>query len=459
MLMFLDAGLVCIAFIFAYFLRFRVLLFITPATIPEIEVYLRVLIFVVLIWLAIFNFVGVYDPKKSAPIDQSASVFVGGLLSSVLLVGLMFLYKEYWFSRLVLFYAWLFSFLFISASRYIIDIISNLLKRHGFFRKKVIVFGASEIGQNFVEKILKYPKIGYDIVGYFDDKIKEKSFGGIPVFSEVNEIKKMVEKKEVDDIVFASKELLSAETILNIISEYETRDVEFKIIPGVLEIMESRVELDAIGGMPLVTITKSKLTGFNLTLKRTFDIFVSSLLIIFLSPLMLLIVLAIKIDSQGPAFFKQKRIGRGGVPFMMHKFRSMIKGAEEMVSPLAHFYEVEGKTYKIKDDTRITRIGRVLRKFSLDELPQLFNVFKGDMSLVGPRPQVEAELEKYGCYYEKLMVSPGITGLWQVSGRAELSFEDRIRLDIYYIENWSLWLDLKILLRTIPAVFSTGGAY
>ncbi len=459
LLMFMDALLVSIAFIFAYYLRFRVLLFITPATIPHINLYLRVLIFVVLIWLAILNFVGLYDPKRLSPIDQAASAFIGGAFSSVLLMGLMFLYREYWVSRLVLIYAFFLSFVFITASRYIIDVISVFLRKLGFSRKKVIVFGASEIGRNFVDKIIKDRSVGYDIVAYFDDKIKMSEINGIPIISNMDKIKEKVERKEVDVLVFASKELLSAEAILDIVSEYETKDVEFKIIPGVLEIMESRVELDAIAGMPLVTITKSKLTGLNLSIKRVFDIVVSSVLIMLFSPLMLLIALAIKIDSKGPVLFKHKRVGRGGEMFTMYKFRSMIEGAEEMVPPLAHFYEEEGKTFKVKKDLRITRVGRVLRKISLDELPQLFNVFIGEMSLVGPRPQVEAEMKKYGCYYEKLMVNPGITGLWQVSGRAELSFEDRIRLDIYYIENWSLWLDFKILLRTIPAVFLTGGAY
>ena len=459
LLMLLDAALVCLSFIFAYYLRFRVLIFITPTSIPEIELYLRPLVFAVLIWLAILNFAGLYDPKKVAPIDQAASAFIGGAFSGVFLVGLMFLYREYWFSRLLLIYAWLLSFGFISASRYMLEIISGVFKKIGYFRKNVVVFGTSSVARNFVEKIKKNKGIGYDIIFYFDDKSRAKKLDGIKVFNSFKKIKKMVVDRDIDVMVFDSKEILSTEKVLDIISEYETKDIEFKVIPGVLEIMESRVELDAIGGMPLVTIAKSRLTGFNLLLKRIFDFVFSLILVIISSPLMLLIALAIKIDSDGPVLFRQKRIGRGGKPFKMFKFRSMVKGAERLGTPLSYLYKVEGKTYKRKDDPRITRVGKLLRKFSLDELPQLLNVVTGEMSLVGPRPKVEAELEEYGSYYEKLMITPGITGLWQVSGRAELSFEDRIRLDIYYIENWSLWLDLKILLRTVPAVFSTGGAY
>jgi exopolysaccharide biosynthesis polyprenyl glycosylphosphotransferase len=202
------------------------------------------------------------------------------------------------------------------------------------------------------------------------------------------------------------------------------------------------------------------LFGVNLVLKRTMDIVLSLLGLLLLSPLFAVIALLIKLESPGPVIFKQERIGRGRTPFTMFKFRSMCVDAEVLKAQLAALNEARGPLFKIQHDPRLTRIGRVIRKYSLDELPQLWNVLKGDMSLVGPRPPVQSEVEQYSAEaYKRLEIRPGITGLWQVSGRSNLSFDEMLKLDIYYIWNWSLSQDLKILLRTFPIVFSGQGAY
>ena len=247
---------------------------------------------------------------------------------------------------------------------------------------------------------------------------------------------------------------------MKIIEQCETQHAEFQYVPRMLDIIESRISSDEIVGVPLITVKEIKLYGLNAFLKRSFDLISSSLLIVLLSPLFLVIAVLIKLDSKGGVFFRQKRIGQGGKEFFLYKFRSMIDGAEGLINKIADKNEADGPIFKIKEDPRITGAGKFLRRFSLDELPQIFNVFTGRMSMVGPRPPLPTEVKKYNeWHWKRLRVSVGITGLWQVSGRSQLPFDEMIKLDIFYIENWSLWLDIKILLKTIPVVISSKGAY
>jgi exopolysaccharide biosynthesis polyprenyl glycosylphosphotransferase len=242
--------------------------------------------------------------------------------------------------------------------------------------------------------------------------------------------------------------------------ECESEGVEFKLVPGILELIASRISTDDIGGIPLLTIKEIGLQGFNALIKRISDVTVSLAALLLISPLMILAAAAIKLESRGPVFFSQERTGKDGKIFNLYKFRSMVQGAESQFEKIVAQKGGNIIRFKAKDDPRITRIGKVIRKLSIDELPQLINVLIGDMSLVGPRPPVPIEVDRYSAWHKKrLRVRPGITGLWQVSGRSELPFEDMIRLDIYYIENWSLWMDFRIVLRTIPTVIFGSGAY
>jgi exopolysaccharide biosynthesis polyprenyl glycosylphosphotransferase len=231
-------------------------------------------------------------------------------------------------------------------------------------------------------------------------------------------------------------------------------------VPDLLQLALSRVDIEDLGGIPIIGVKEISITGWNLAFKRASDIVLSLAVLIFLSPLLLLISVAIKLDSPGPALFKQVRVGKGGRRFICYKFRSMRQGAEEERPQLADLDEVVGPIFKIRHDPRCTRVGRFLRRTSLDELPQLYNVLRGEMSLVGPRPPIPLEVEQYQEWHRKrLEVSPGMTGLWQVSGRSQLTFDEMCLLDIYYLENWSPLLDLKIALKTIPAVLAGRGAY
>jgi exopolysaccharide biosynthesis polyprenyl glycosylphosphotransferase len=220
------------------------------------------------------------------------------------------------------------------------------------------------------------------------------------------------------------------------------------------------MDVDDLGGVPMIGVKEISITGWRSFTKRAIDFTIALIGLIILSPLMFLIALAIKLDSPGPVLFRQIRVGKEGRHFVLHKFRSMREGAEEEQQKLTDLNEAEGPVFKIRHDPRCTRLGRFLRRTSLDEIPQLYNVLRGEMSLVGPRPPIPAEVEQYEEWHKRrLEVSPGMTGLWQVSGRSELTFDEMVLLDIYYIENWSAALDTEIFLRTIPKVIFGNGAY
>jgi exopolysaccharide biosynthesis polyprenyl glycosylphosphotransferase len=244
------------------------------------------------------------------------------------------------------------------------------------------------------------------------------------------------------------------------IAELRDIDVDVHVSSGLFEVMTRRVFVREIGGVPLITVKGLSLSRANLLTKRIFDLLVAGAVVILGAPIWIVIMVLIKVTSPGPIFFGQERIGRYGEPFEMLKFRSMVDDAEERLTALEDENEASGPLFKMKDDPRITSIGGWMRKYSVDEFPQLINVLKGEMSLVGPRPPLPRETTEYTEYHwRRLEVVPGMTGLWQVSGRSSLTFEEMVRLDVFYIENWSVGLDLSLIMRTIPAVVFAKGAY
>ena len=248
--------------------------------------------------------------------------------------------------------------------------------------------------------------------------------------------------------------------ILSIIAQCERRNVTARIVPDIFQMSLSRVEIDDLNGIPLIGIREISFSRWGLMLKRAIDETFAAIGLIILSPVLVAVAVAIKLDSPGPILFRQVRVGKNGRHFVLHKFRSMRVGAEQEQEKLAGLNEATGPLFKIRDDPRLTRVGKFIRRTSLDELPQLYNVLRGEMSLVGPRPPLPKEVEQYQEWHKKrLEIAPGLTGLWQVSGRSELTFDEMVLLDIYYIENWSPILDTSITLRTIPRVLFGDGAY
>lgn len=441
-----DAILINLSFVLAYYFRFNILSFVGDESVKSIDQYGGVLIIVTILWLAVFNLVGFYKETHSYPlIDRLAKVIWGISLASILLFALLFVYRGFWFSRLLIFNSWWIAIVLIGFSRTITTLFRNLLYKRGIGLKRVLILGEDDISNALYNKILKERSLGYFPVGFID--------------ADPLNIKQAIVDKKVDELIIASLNL-SHKIILDIITECEVLNIKFKIVPGMLELIASRVDVDEIGGIPLITIAEIGLSGIKALIKRSFDIIVSLVLLILLLPLFFVVAIFIKIDSVGGVLFSQKRVGKNGKLFDCLKFRSMVNDAPKLKEQLMEKSEATGHIFKIKKDPRITRVGNYIRRFSIDELPQLFNVLRGDMSLVGPRPPLPPEVEKYTSWHRKrLRITPGITGPWQVSGRSLLPFEDMVRLDIYYIENWSLWLDLKILARTIPAVLFSTGAY
>jgi exopolysaccharide biosynthesis polyprenyl glycosylphosphotransferase len=457
-----DALLIVFSFILAYFIRFKVLVFITPSSMPIFEKYSSILIFVTLLWLAVFKLVGLYENKKyTAFVDEVAVLFWGISASTLLLLGLLFLYRELWFSRLVILNVWWIAFLLLGALRLLILLGGRLAHYRGIGLRSTLILGAGEIGQTLAGKMVKDRGLGYRVVGFLDDDPVKlgKLYYDTPVLGDLARAGEVIKKRKVDEVIIASADI-PAEKTLDIITECERFGVEFKIVPGILELIASRVDVDELAGVPLLTVSEIRLKGFNAILKRSMDILLAVLGLIILSPLLLLAAVLVKLTSPGPIFYAQERIGLDGKPFLIFKFRSMVDGADQLISRIADRSEALGHLFKMKEDPRTTPLGRLMRRFSIDELPQLLNVLLGQMSLVGPRPPLPREVDKYNSWQMKrLRVRPGITGPWQVQGRSHLPFDDMVRLDLYYIENWSLWLDLKILLRTVPVVLSCSGAY
>jgi exopolysaccharide biosynthesis polyprenyl glycosylphosphotransferase len=312
-----------------------------------------------------------------------------------------------------------------------------------------------------MRSILARPDLGYRPIGFVDDDPKKQvtDIGPFRALGGTSALATILENEAVDQVII-SLPWMSHRKVLRIIADSERRGVRARFVPDLLQMSLSQVDTDVLDGVPLIGMKETSLKGGKIALKRFIDIAMSSGLLVLLSPLLFLIAILIKLDSPGPVFFRQTRLGRGAKPFTCYKFRSMREDAEAVKPQLRGLNEAEGPIFKIKDDPRITGVGRVIRRFSLDELPQLINIFRGDMSLVGPRPPLPSEVEGYeDWHHDRLKIPAGLTGLWQVMGRSDLSFDEMVMLDLYYAENWSLWLDFKIMLRTIPTVLFARGAY
>jgi exopolysaccharide biosynthesis polyprenyl glycosylphosphotransferase len=311
-----------------------------------------------------------------------------------------------------------------------------------------------------MQTVVAQPELGYQIVGFVDDE-RTEDIGRFSSLGRLDEIPQLVDQLAVDEVVIALPSSDHARTS-EILMSCAERQVGFRIVPDFYELSLNQVDIVDVNGIPLIGVRDVQIAGTNLLVKRAIDVVLAGAALVALSPLIGLIALAIKIDSPGPVVYRSTRVGRGGKTFGCLKFRSMRQDADKQLAKVLHLDEARsgGKLFKIKNDPRRTRVGAWLRRTSIDELPQLWNVLRGEMSIVGPRPPFPHEVEKYEDWHRRrLEVTPGLTGMSQVSGRSELTFDETALLDIWYIENWSLGLDLKIMLRSVPAVALGTGAY
>ncbi|HXW01724.1 MAG TPA: sugar transferase, partial [Anaerolineae bacterium] len=349
----------------------------------------------------------------------------------------------------------------LGLSRLIKVVLLREMRRRGIGTERVLIVGAGEVARAVMRAVVANPECGFNIIGFLDDNpVKgETDIGRFKALGSVDNLVEVLREQIIDEVIITLPWQYHRK-IVSIMAHCERENIRTRIVPDLFQMTISRMHVEDIAGIPMIGVKEVSISGLNQLVKRSIDLVCSALVLILAAPLMGLVALMIKLESPGPVLFRQERVGRNGRRFTVYKFRSMVEGAEYQQEALQEFNEADGPLFKIKRDPRLTRVGRWLRKLSLDELPQFYNVLSGEMSLIGPRPPLPAEVKQYQEWHKRrLEVMPGITGLSQISGRSELTFDETALLDIYYVENWSLGLDTKILLRTIPKVIFGNGAY
>lgn len=455
----IDAMAVMVALFSASIIRFEIM-GETPA-LQNGWSYPLLTVLSVPVWLSLFWLYGLYEPRQVlSPVNEFKQVFHGVVAGAVVLLisdSVLRLNLARGWALLAMFCG----LVMLGGERLAVRKALHFLRRRGGDTTRTLVLGANHEGRTVANTLEREGWLGYQIIGFLDDDLPpgEKTEHGHDVLAPVADVKKVIAQRDVNLVLIAATAFET--TRLNkLFWELQDCDVDLQITSGTVDLLASRMTVQSVAGVPLLYVRRTGINALQQTVKRTMDFAGSLALIVLLSPLLIGIALWIRRDSEGPAIFKQMRAGRDGKPFVCWKFRTMVVDAEQRLAELEHLSEGPGLLFKLKEDPRITKAGKWLRRYSLDELGQLINVLRGEMSLVGPRPALPSEVDQYDDWVRnRLRVKPGMTGLWQVSGRAETSFADYIRYDLFYIQNWSLSLDLWILWRTFRAVLSAEGAH
>ncbi|MEE4275373.1 MAG: sugar transferase [Thermoleophilia bacterium] len=414
------------------------------------------------VWVVMLYVFGLYrEPGRS----------IGGATSLEALSGLSALTAASWLvfvgmilvdgamapvSALIAF--WLAAIVIVPLGRWVAR--ATVWSRPGFVERTLIV-GAGDVGHTLAAKIANHPEYRLDVIGFIDDGEPMPNGKGpdVPVLGTLGDLEELIAREELDRVIVAFSQARHPE-FLQLVRLCADHGVKVNIVPRLFEVVSSQAGVDDIEGIPLLDVGHVELSRFNMAVKRAFDIVAGGAGMLLALPVFAVIAVLIKLDSPGPVFFRQERMGRGGRTFQMYKFRSMADGADKHRHDLDAHNEYSGPMFKMKEDPRITRLGAWLRRLSIDEAPQIFNVVKGDMSLVGPRPLwVEEAKQCRGWTQKRLDITPGITGLWQVTGRSDIPFDEMVKLDYLYVTGWSLGWDVKLLLQTVPAVLGMRGAY
>ncbi len=455
----LDYIMIILAGVSAYYIRYadfvtnlRPIIF--DLSFPE---YFKALSIVAFIFLLAFAFAGLYvikTPRKY--VKESFKVVEACSTGLMIVVILIFFRRELFDSRFIVLAAWLLSILYVVLARGLIRFLQRYLYKYDIGVKKVVMVGASKTTDNLIYEFSRKKNSGFRVI----KRLRDFSF------ETEQELQNFLENNEIDEIIQADPNITKAE-LLRLYDFADENHITFKYAADLLGTKVLKTEVTEFAGIPIVEAIRTPLDGWGRIAKRTFDIIFSLVFIIIFSPVLIIFYLFVKIDSKGPAIYRNVRVGKAGSSFKLFKFRSMIsslcvtdendtKNVEYEKDLMNTKNTKEGPLYKIKDDPRITRVGRFIRRWSIDELPQFFNVLFGTMSLVGPRPHQPREVAKYKGHHKKVLtIKPGITGMAQISGRSDLSFEEEVKLDTYYIENWSMLMDLAILLRTPLAVIKS----
>jgi exopolysaccharide biosynthesis polyprenyl glycosylphosphotransferase len=413
-------------------------------------------------WLVIFTFVGMYRTWfASSRFDEISTLFKATFFGIFLLFFLIFiddyLHNVSTATRILIFIYWGLFLFFVGSGRIFVRSLQRKLLIKGIGRRCGLIIGFNPKATEVYDSISEAPALGIDIEAFIavNDENLEREYKGVKVEGTVEQLNSVIEKYNVKEIIIALDKK-DQDVIIDVISKTEGKNLSIKIVPDLYEILSGQARTSQIYGIPLIDIMPELMPEWEKKLKRIFDIIVSFLILIVSSPILILTAIAIKIDSEGPIFFKQERMGQNGKIFNILKFRSMIKDAERHTGPV----------WSQKDDPRVTKVGKIVRKLRIDEIPQMYNVFKGQMSIVGPRPErpyfVEKLSQEIPYYKRRLKVRPGITGWAQVKHKYDESIEDvkvKLRYDLFYIENMSIRMDFKIMLRTVLVVLFGKGHY
>ena len=454
---FFDIIVISFSWLASFYIHFKTSFGPPPRSVtPDIEIYLVALIPVLIVFMSSIRLCGLYQPQRGKLLSNYFfNVIKVTSISVLLLAAITFFYREGSFSRFVAIYFFCLVTILMVVSHLLVHLVLKKIRTLGFNVRYVLIVGTGVLAQSVVEKINLHSEYGFNIIGLLTSQPEElnNEFGGVRVLGTFSEISAVIHKYGVDQL-FLALPLDAYDEMEGILDSLGEETVDIKVVPDLLKFMNLQSGVEDLDGLPIVNLSESPLHGWNIVVKRISDIIFSSIFIIVSSPFLILIAIIIKFESAGSIIYTQKRVGLDGNIFEMFKFRSMQVGAEDETGPI----------WASKEDNRRTRLGTFLRKTSIDELPQLFNVFMGDMSLVGPRPEREVFVEKFKKsipkYMLRLKMKAGLTGWAQVNGwRGNTSLDKRIEFDLYYIKHWSLLLDLKIIFMTLWKGFVNPHAY
>lgn len=456
-MIFCDLCIVVLTFFLGFFLKNKFDFFYR-----ELGLYIVLLPTLLIIWGVLLYYFGMYDSFRTKQVlDILFIVTEAALIGGSLFGSFIFATKIESISRLHIFYSFLLATIFISAEKISLILYFRYQRKKGLNTRNMLIVGTGKRAQSFVSLINKHGEWGINIIGLIDEdasKINNIIYGH-KVIGSFKDVPDIIKNNVVDEVMF-----IVPRSWLNRIEEImygcEIEGLKVSVALDLFELKLSKAKYKSLDNFPILSFESTPDQLIRLLIKRLFDIIFSGIALLMLSPVFVITSIIIKITSNGNIFFTQQRCTLNGRRFSLYKFRTMVEDAEAKLKDLLVYNEMDGPVFKMKDDPRITKVGKFLRKFSIDELPQLWNVFKGDMSLVGPRPPIPAEVDKYKPWQRRrLSMRPGITCLWQVSGRNKITdFNEWMKLDLEYIDNWSLWLDFKILLMTIPVVLFGIGA-
>ncbi|KAA3663951.1 MAG: sugar transferase [Chloroflexi bacterium] len=463
-----DIGLINLAFALSYLARYDwqwLREVISPATYTEYlpqQLLLNILLFLT------FTQARVWRRRRGEFWVDEVSRIIYATSSGIFLMGVVTFFVEPFFtqpipfSRLMLIWALAFIVFLISLARLVRRFIFSALYQRGIAVDRVLVISSGEVGRSVIRTLLARPDLGYKAIGYLHDGHRENNIGlgRIPHLGQYTDLEKVLTQNPGLHTVFIALPGEMNFAITRLLRVCHRHDVRPQVVPDLLQLSLNRVEFNNMAGIPTLGVRDVGISIWQRALKRGMDLIVIAVLGLPILVVTAVIAIAIKLDSPGPIIYAGERIGRNGKSFKMYKFRSMVVDADQQKAALKALNEADGPIFKIRNDPRLTRVGKWLRKTSLDELPQFYNMLIGNMSLVGPRPPLPEEVAEYKPWQrQRLSVIGGITGLWQVSGRSDLTFDELCLLDIYYIENWTLSLDIRIMLQTIPYTLFGKGAY